>query len=249
MTEKVGGIEYAIDADVSGITTAGNAVQASTKRMEDSFSGVDTAVRKMQREISSAGKTITKSGNVVDSFGMINKKATEALKALTAESARLRAEHDALSKSAKGSGKALGGLGRNAGMAGIQVQQFAGQIQGGQSALLALSQQGADLGFVLGAPLVGAVIGIGATLVSFLIPALSGTSIETEGLIEKLEELREKGDLTKIQARALADSRQKDVDGIGKQNKAITEQIILLQKKQERMKSEDTGQYGIPISA
>jgi hypothetical protein len=49
MAEKVGGIEYAIDADVSGITTAGNIVQASTKRMEDSFSGVDNAVKKTRR--------------------------------------------------------------------------------------------------------------------------------------------------------------------------------------------------------
>ena len=59
---------------------------------------------------------------------------------------------------------AMSGIGRSAGQAGIQIQQFVGQIQGGQSALLALSQQSADLGFVLGAPLVGAVVGIGASI-------------------------------------------------------------------------------------
>ena len=45
----------------------------------------------------------------------------------------------------------MAGMGRGAGQAGIQIQQFVGQVQGGQSAMLALSQQGADLGIVLGA--------------------------------------------------------------------------------------------------
>ena len=48
--------------------------------------------------------------------------------------------------------KSVSGIGRSAGMAGIQLQQFVGQVQGGQSAMLALSQQSADLGFVHGAP-------------------------------------------------------------------------------------------------
>ena len=54
-----------------------------------------------------------------------------------------------------------------AAQAGIQFQQFFGQIQGGQGFLLALSQQSADLGFVLGAPLAGAVAGLTASLAGF----------------------------------------------------------------------------------
>ena len=38
--------------------------------------------------------------------------------------------------------------------------------------MLALSQQGADLGIVLGAPLAGVFIGLGASLVGFLLPSL-----------------------------------------------------------------------------
>ena len=34
----------------------------------------------------------------------------------------------------------MAGMGRGAGQAGIQFQQFIGQVQGGQSAMLALSQ-------------------------------------------------------------------------------------------------------------
>jgi len=84
-------------------------------------------------------------------------------------------------------GKALGGLGKNAGQAGVQLQQFFGQIQGGQSGLLALSQQGADLGIVLGRAGLGAAVGIAATALSFMIPIIR----DTQTSLEKLEEIAE----------------------------------------------------------
>ena len=90
---------------------------------------------------------------------------------------------------AKRNTKALGGFGRKAGQAGIQIQQFVGQVQGGQSAMLALSQQSADLGFVLGAPLLGAIAGIAATVVGSLLPALFNSKDATEELEESLKRL------------------------------------------------------------
>lgn len=86
--------------------------------------------------------------------------------------------------STKKASGALGMMSRNAGQAGIQIQQFVGQIQGGQSAMLALSQQAADLGIVLGAPLVGAVIGLSASFAGMLLPSL----LETENALEKYNE-------------------------------------------------------------
>lgn len=84
----------------------------------------------------------------------------------------------------------LAGVGRKAGQAGIQLQQFIGQIQGGQSAMLALSQQGADLGFVLGAPLLGAVIGIGASLAGMLIPNLLNSADSADKLEQAIERIQ-----------------------------------------------------------
>ncbi len=92
---------------------------------------------------------------------------------------------DKLGVSAGKATKKVGGMGRNAGMAGIQFQQFIGQVQGGQSAMLALSQQSADLGFVLGAPLLGAVVGISASIAGILLPNLFKTNEE----LKKLEEV------------------------------------------------------------
>jgi hypothetical protein len=106
-----------------------------------------------------------------------------------------------VTKTASAVNSGLSGIGRSAGQAGIQIQQFVGQIQGGQSALLALSQQGADLGFVLGAPLAGAIIGISSSIVSFLIPSIANTKSSIEQLNDVATELKdtleETGDGTK----------------------------------------------------
>jgi hypothetical protein len=83
--------------------------------------------------------------------------------------------------------KATRGLGANAGQAGIQVQQFVGQIQGGQNAMVALSQQSADLGFVLGAPLVGVIVSLGAVLAGVLMTALNSSKNALKDLTEELD--------------------------------------------------------------
>ena len=100
-------------------------------------------------------------------------------------------------------GSKFTGMGRNAGMAGIQVQQLVGQIQGGTNPMLALSQQAADFGFVLGAPLVGAVAGLAASLAMVLLPSL----FDTAGGIEKVRGLMEElnDDITDLTAAQLAE--------------------------------------------
>lgn len=89
-----------------------------------------------------------------------------------------------MTKSAEGVKK---GVHRNYGQAGIQVQQFVGQLQGGQSAMLALSQQSADLGIVMGAPLLGVFISLAAVLAGTLAPAIFGTVSNIEKLEKAVE--------------------------------------------------------------
>lgn len=108
------------------------------------------------------------------------KKASDDLNNLSKNATRA-------DKSSKQASSGLSRVGRSAGQAGIQVQQFVGQIQGGQSAMLALSQQGADLGFVLGAPLVGAIVGIGASLLG-----MATNAFTSETALDKLEKISKK---------------------------------------------------------
>jgi len=139
-------------------------------------------------------------------------KATDDLDKLTKASSGVE-------KASTKSQKAIGGIGRSAGQAGIQVQQFVGQIQGGQSAMLALSQQSADLGFVLGAPLLGAVVGISASLIGMAtglgqaqsatslldsaIDSLNGTITSNDGVLTFTKEIKELAKESETAARLL----------------------------------------------
>ena len=130
---KIAGIEFEVEVDASGVTTA------RTKTQED--------LQKLQAE-----------------FAKLDGKS-------------------------KKSGNAMQDMGKKAGAAGIQVQQLVGQIQGGQNVFIALSAQAADLGIVLGAPLVGAIAGLGAAFAGILLPSLFDTEDKTQDLIDKLREL------------------------------------------------------------
>jgi len=109
---------------------------------------------------------------------------TSDLDKLSKSAKRAEQSTENLGKTSKSAQPAIAGVGRRAGQAGIQIQQFVGQVQGGTSAAVALSQQAADLGFVLGFPLLGAVTGIAAAFAGSLLPSL----FESESASEKLEE-------------------------------------------------------------
>lgn len=204
MTQKVGGIEFDVDVDASGVATGRKAITSDLSAVESSFNKVDSASRKT-------------------------------------------------SKAANETGKAMGGVGRNAGMAGIQVQQFVGQIQGGQSALLALSQQGADLGFVLGRAGLGAAVGIAATAVAFLIPLLSNSGAETSELKDRIKELGEEITKTANIVRFLSDENNKAMTEMSNSNVSLAEKIKKSREELEKMQSAgaglDSGQFAVPKSA
>jgi len=153
--------------------------------------------------------------------------------------AALIVKHGSLAKIMGKSGKATKGFGRNAGMAGVQVQQFMGQIQGGQNALLAFGQQSADIGIVLGAPMLGAIAGISASIIGIFLPALFAGSKGVEELTEKMEEWKKTIGLTREQAdflinteaetgKARANSIAKYTEEIAKIKQTIANQNIAL---------------------
>lgn len=161
---------------------------------------------------------VVRTGNSKDEV----KDLDAAMKGLGASADKAGKELNDLSNGAKGAGNNLPklkpaaegvkngitGVGRAAGQAGIQVQQFIGQIQGGQSAMLALSQQSADLGFVLGAPLLGAVVGISASVVGLLAPSMFEGEKRVKELTDRLKELKEETQLSDNQLKFLAMSEQ-----------------------------------------
>ena len=89
--------------------------------------------------------------------------AKKDLDALNATGANVERTQKGMQNAVKQTGVNMGNFSRKAGAAGIQIQQFTGQVTTGTNSLVALSQQAADLGIVLGAPLVGVFASLGAT--------------------------------------------------------------------------------------
>ena len=135
--------------------------------------------------------------------------AAEARKKAQAVESALKKEAAAQKLAADTAAKSVGQAGRKAGMAGVQIEQFVGSVQGGQDAMRAFSFQATDMGIVLGVPLVGAAIGLTTALVSALMPALFNSGKEVDSLKEKLIELQETQLLSADQAAFLSAQEKK----------------------------------------
>lgn len=81
-------------------------------------------------------------------------------------------------------GKNLSGLNNAMRQGGYQIQDFIVQVQGGQSALVALSQQGSQLLGVFGAggAVAGALLTIGTVIVGSLIAGMDNAAVSTKAL-------------------------------------------------------------------
>ena len=113
----------------------------------------------------------------IERMGQAAKKTTTETKQMTAAS--------------KASNVTVGDFGRKAGMAGVQLEQLAGQVAMGQNPMRALGVQAADLGFILGFPLLGAVVGITAAIASAFIPTTEDASEVVEDMRERLLDMEE----------------------------------------------------------
>ena len=192
-------------------------IKVRTGNSEATVKSLDSEVKKLSTDTDKVTKSTDK---LATSMVKTNKATTQ------------------LTKTAKGVKTGVAGIGRASGQAGIQVQQFIGQIQGGQNAMLALSAQSADLGFVLGAPLVGAIVGIGASLVGILAPSFFKTSeaakdfafnvAEAAGEIENLQ------DLSRSQVSVAITDTSKSMDELSKEAKSAGIEVQALSQQLDK---------------
>ncbi len=146
--------------------------------MVDKVGGVEFSVTIDSNGAVSAGsKIILNNEKIENSFQDVDLAARNSSRTLV--------------KGSKDASKALGGMGRKAGMAGVQVQQLVGQIQGGQNVFGALSAQAADLGIVLGAPLLGSIAGLSAAFAGVLLPSLFNSDSAMDKLSDTSDKLNE----------------------------------------------------------
>ena len=151
MTIQAGSIEYTASIDVTSGKAQLQLLQKTTKKTGQEVINLDAKINKATESIKRSFQ---------DKFA----KAAEEIESLNKKASRLQDRLNRLGKTSKESGEKVKKSSRNYGQAGIQFQQLTGQIQGGQSAMVALSQQAADLGIVLGAPLIGVFGSLGFAL-------------------------------------------------------------------------------------
>ena len=185
MAENLGSIRYDVEVETASMLKAEAVVNKSIAKNIDSFSKADDAVRKYVSTQKDLGRTVNSMGQVIDKNGQIVAAATNRYRNLATNATKgFAVLNTEVNKSTKGMRAALGS---NLGQAGIQVQQFVGQLQGGQSAMVALAQQSADLGIVLGAPLIGVFVSLAAVLAGTLAPAIFGSTSNIEKLQKAIE--------------------------------------------------------------
>jgi hypothetical protein len=131
-------------------------VRVEIRATSDQF---DAALRRSEKQAHKFDKAVTATTN--NAVNNINKKLAQSSK-----------QTESFSNATASANTNVARFGRSAGMASIQVQQFIGQVSGGVSPLIAMSQQAADLGIVLGAPLIGSVVGIAAAIGTMLVPRI-----------------------------------------------------------------------------
>lgn len=113
----------------------------------------------------------------LDNLGNQAKGAADGIKQLETQ---VKASAEAVNQATK----AGSGFRSQFQQAGYQIQDFIVQVQGGQSALVAFSQQGSQLAgaFGPGGAMVGALIALGSVLTGVLMSALGNTGNEMEKL-------------------------------------------------------------------
>jgi hypothetical protein len=241
MATNAGAIKYTVEANTAQMLKAEAVVDKTLENMSRSFDKADGAVRDYEKTQKDLGRTINRMGQVVDKNGKIISTATNKYRTLASTASQsFNQLNNQISKSAKGVNKGIASMGRSSGQAGIQFQQFIGQIQGGQSPML---------GFVLGAPLLGAVVGITSSLVGMLIPALLDSGDVIEELTEKIKEwkktigfkqeqanllINKEVEANTVRAKSIADrSEEIRIIQIAIKNQ---EQALLVDRKNEKTK-------------
>lgn len=222
MADQVGSIEYEVAVNTASALKADKEIDKATKKIVDNFTKADKAIKLFEDRMFDMGRTINSQGQVINKNGEIVKAATRRYQDLTERVSSAASGLASLANTpARAVNTALAGTSRAAGQAGIQFQQFIGQIQGGQGFMLAFSQQAADLGIVLGAPLLGAITGISASIAGIFLPAL----------FKGVEGIREFSESSKI----LRD----DFDKLSESQKKILSASLVEEYKKQRREANE----------
>ena len=165
----------------------------STGRLETSINAVTSAIRELGTSTGGAGASISGTERLIESLGnqvaILEEQMENGARSAAILAAQLRAGDGAtdaqkakiaeltgrlydMKNGTESAGKSTNGFRNALQQGGYQVQDFIVQVQGGQSALVAFSQQGSQLASVF-SPVAGAVLTIATVIAGSLVASLS----------------------------------------------------------------------------
>lgn len=165
----------------------------STGRLETSINAVTTAIRELGTSTGGAGASISGTERLIESLGnqvaILEEQMENGARSAAILAAQLRAGDGAtdaqkakiaeltgrlydMKNGTESAGKSTKGFRNALQQGGYQVQDFIVQVQSGQSALVAFSQQGSQLASVF-SPVAGAVLTIATVIAGSLMASLS----------------------------------------------------------------------------
>jgi hypothetical protein len=165
----------------------------STGRLETSINAVTTAIRELGTSTGGAGASISGTERLIESLGnqvaILEEQMENGARSAAILAAQLRAGDGAtdaqkakiaeltgrlydMKNGTESAGKSTNGFRNALQQGGYQVQDFIVQVQGGQSALVAFSQQGSQLASIF-SPVAGAVLTIATVIAGSLMASLS----------------------------------------------------------------------------
>lgn len=165
----------------------------STGRLETSINAVTSAIRELGTSTGGAGASISGTERLIESLGnqvaILEEQMESGARSAAILAAQLRAGDGAtdaqkakiaeltgrlydMKNGTESAGKSTNGFRNALQQGGYQVQDFIVQVQSGQSALVAFSQQGSQLASVF-SPVAGAVLTIATVIAGTLMASLS----------------------------------------------------------------------------
>ena len=173
------------------------AAAASTQRLETSINATTAAIRELGQQSTSAGQQLSGIDRMIEGLGnqvaILEEQMENGARSAAIFAAQLRAGDGAtaqqkqqiadltgrlydMKNSTDGATKGAGGFRNAMQQSGYQIQDFIVQVQGGQNALVAFSQQGSQLAgaFGAGGAVFGAVLALSTVVAGSLIAALNG---------------------------------------------------------------------------
>ncbi|HCD4905485.1 TPA: tail protein (tape measure) [Enterobacter hormaechei] len=178
-----------LNTNVSGIARAMEEARSGTGGANSEFNRAESIIEALGNQLAvldEAQENGARSAAVLAAQLRAGSKATDEEKQKIGElTSRLYDMKTGVENGAKGTGKWKTSMQQ----AGYQVQDFIVQVQGGQSALVAFSQQGSQLAgaFGPGGAVAGAIIALGSVLAGVLITSLNGGKNAMDALKDAVE--------------------------------------------------------------